>query len=51
MKIKHALMGAIVGDICGSRFERKGDRTKEIIPIREMITKKSSFTDDTIQIL
>lgn len=41
-------MGAIVGDICGSRFERGGNLTKEIIPIREMLTEASHFTDDTV---
>lgn len=46
MKTKqYALMGSIVGDICGSRFEWKS--AKDISPRFKLITSKSHYTDDT----
>lgn len=41
-------MGAIVGDILGSRFENKNARMKNIVPVKELLHKSCRFTDDTV---
>ena len=39
------MIGAIIGDIIGSRFEfDRGDKSKEF----ELFTKECKFTDDTV---
>ena len=43
--MKHYLMGAIVGDIIGSRFEWSNP---EEFNKPRLVTKQSRFTDDTI---
>jgi type I restriction enzyme M protein len=41
------LLGAVIGDIVGSRFEFKNIKTKEF----ELFTEKCRFTDDTVMSL
>ena len=41
-----AILGALIGDTVGSRFEFKGNRTKS--KDFELITDESVFTDDTV---
>lgn len=41
------MIGAIIGDIVGSRFEFNNINTKEF----ELFTKDCNFTDDTIVLL
>ena len=38
------MLGAIIGDVIGSRFERKNTKSKDF----ELFTPKSRFTDDTV---
>ena len=38
------MKGAFLGDIIGSRFEFKGNKTEDF----ELFTKKNYFTDDTV---
>ena len=38
------MIGAIIGDVVGSRFEFNNIKTKEF----ELVTSKSKFTDDTV---
>ncbi|MFK7808360.1 MAG: ADP-ribosylglycohydrolase family protein [Saprospiraceae bacterium] len=38
------MIGAIIGDVIGSRFERTGKKTKDF----ELFTDESKFTDDTV---
>ena len=38
------MIGAIIGDIVGSRFEFWGIKTKEF----ELFTNKNNYTDDTV---
>lgn len=44
--MKYYLLGSIVGDICGSRFE--WDKAEDISPEFKFITKTSRYTDDTV---
>lgn len=41
------MIGAIIGDIAGSRFERNSNKTYDF----EMFTRECSFTDDTLMSL
>ena len=41
------MIGAIIGDIAGSRFEWHNIKTKEF----DLLTHKCSFTDDTVMSL
>ena len=41
------MIGAIIGDIAGSRFEWNNIKTKEF----ELLTSKCFFTDDTVMSL
>ena len=46
MNKKNYIMGAIIGDIAGSRFEfDRGGKTKDF----EFITDECEFTDDTVR--
>jgi ADP-ribosylglycohydrolase len=38
------MIGAIIGDIVGSRFEKKNLKSKDF----ELFTKQSKYTDDTV---
>ena len=38
------MLGAIIGDVIGSRFERNNVKSKDF----ELFTPKSRFTDDTV---
>lgn len=38
------MIGAIIGDVVGSRFEFNNIRTKDF----ELVNEKSFFTDDTV---
>lgn len=42
--MKNAIVGTIIGDIIGSRFEKKGIKSKDF----ELFTDESIFTDDTV---
>ena len=41
------MLGAIIGDIVGSRFEWNNDKTKDF----EFLTYRNFFTDDTVMSL
>ena len=41
---KNPVIGSIIGDIIGSRFEKSGKKSKEF----DLFTEKSIFTDDTV---
>ena len=38
------MLGAIIGDVVGSRFEFNNIKTKEF----ELVTEESEFTDDSV---
>ena len=42
--MKHGIIGAIVGDVVGSRFEWMNNRSTEF----EFLTEVNKFTDDTV---
>lgn len=41
------MLGAIIGDIIGSRFEFRNNKSKEF----ELFNNKCTFTDDTVMTL
>ena len=45
--MKDILFGAIIGDMCGSSYERSFDKDMELDKI-ELITPEMHFTDDTV---
>lgn len=45
--MKDILFGAIIGDMCGSSYERSFNKDMELDKI-ELITPEMHFTDDTV---